>query len=534
MNYIYFYIRSTPFVVYFFLFLFPSTPIFSQKIQWQQSIGGKQGDYLFDIISTPDHGFLLAGSSLSKSSDLTDSHFENKNSSLDYFLWKMNRSGILEWQKKLGGDRSDYLYSVNLTRDGGYILGGSSYSSFFRDKKDSCRGEDDYWIIKLNAYGNEEWQKTLGGTGSDKLLSIEQTWDGGYIVGGSSDSPPSYEKLEDSRGAMDFWICKLDSKGQIEWQKTLGGSGYDLLRRIKATSDGYILAGYSNSPKSGEKSENTMGQGDFWLVKLDHNGYKLWDKTIGGHLDDELMDLIITSDGNYLLAGSSNSPQEGNKTALQGNGSDIWLVKTNRQGEILWQKSFDIGRIDTPNKIKETKKGNILISGNTIQSNTNGEIQSDYLVIKISESGDEIWRKQLGGPKRDWLQNTVETTDGYLLLAGTSDSPKGNDKTVETNGQTDFWIVKLQNEDDHFKTFEIKEMDAYPNPTERFVNVIIYKELSGTETIYVHDITGKLLQQNKIKSGTTPIDLGEYTPGVYILSITLSNERTHTLKILKI
>lgn len=206
------------------------------------------------------------------------------------------------------------------------------------------------------------------------------------------------------------------------------------------------------------------------------------------------MDIIITSDGNYLLAGSSNSPQEGNKTALQGNGSDIWLVKTNRQGEILWQKSFDIGRIDTPNKIKETKKGNILISGNTIQSNTNGEIQSDYLVIKINESGDEIWRKQLGGPKRDWLQNTVETTDGYLLLAGTSDSPKGNDKTVETNDQSDFWIVKLQNEDDHFKTFEIKEMDAYPNPTERFVNVIIYKELSRTETIYVHDITRKLLQ----------------------------------------
>ncbi len=503
----------------------------AQNLQWQKSLGGKQGDYLFDMKPTPDYGFILAGSSVSTVSGTKQE--ENKGS-LDYYIWKMNEQGNEEWQKTLGGDKSDFLYSINLTKDAGYILGGSSYSGISADKKDSCRGQDDFWIIKLNARGEQEWQKTIGGRGSDKLLSIQQTVDLGYIVGGSSDSPISFEKTENSKGSLDFWVLKLDKTGTILWQRTLGGKYYDLLRSIKETADGYILAGYSNSPKSEDKAEDNIGEGDYWLVKLDKNGKTLWEKTIGGKGNDELTDMIVTKDGGYLLAGSSTSPQEGMKTVPNGEGSDIWIVKTDNKGDILWQQTIDLGRNDAVSKIIEDPKDQSLtLAGSALSINKKGELESDYVAIKLSQKGDILWKKKIGGDKRDLLQSAVETRDGALVLAGTSNSGKANDKTVDSQGQTDFWVVKLIDNSDKTQEIKPKDTEVYPNPTERFVNVIIHGELTGKEQITVFDMTGKQLQQNKVKYSTTPIDLSGYQPGVYVFHITLPTGKSETIKILK-
>ncbi len=519
-----------PFRIFLSL-LFYSLQLYSQDLQWQKALGGKQGDYLFDMQPTPDYGFILAGSSVSTASGVKEE--ENKGS-LDYYLWKMNEQGHEEWQKTLGGDKSDFLYSIGLTQDGGYILGGSSYSGISGDKKDSCRGQDDFWIIKLNARGEQEWQKTIGGAGSDKLLSVQQTADLGYIVGGSSDSPISFEKTENNRGSLDFWVLKLDKTGKILWQRTLGGKYYDLLRSIKEIPEGYILAGYSNSPKSEDKSEDNIGEGDYWLVKLDRNGNTLWEKTIGGKEDDELTDMIVTRDGGYLLAGSSASPQEGMKTAPNGEGSDIWIVKTDNNGNIGWQQTIDLGKTDAVSKIIEDKKDEaIMVAGNALSINKKGEQESDYVATKLSDKGEMLWKKKIGGDKKDLLQSAVETRDGSLILAGTSNSGKSHDKTVESRGQTDFWIVKLTENSSNTEGIRPKDVEIYPNPTERFVNVIIHGELTGKEQIAVYDMTGKQLQQTRVKYSTTPIDLSGYQPGVYVFRITLPNGKLETIKILK-
>ena len=190
----------------------------------------------------------------------------------------MDEKGKPEWQKSYGGNGVDLLQSVKLTNDGGYILGGSSNSNSGNDKKEDSKGFDDLWIVKLDAKGNEIWQRTIGGSGQEKLASIAQTKDGGYIIGASSSSfrtemdTDKFGKSEYSRGSMDYWVIKLDDKGNIKWQKTFGGQYIDELKSIEQTNDkGYIIGGYSNSPISGEKLQENFGLNDYWIIKLDED-----------------------------------------------------------------------------------------------------------------------------------------------------------------------------------------------------------------------------------------------------------------------
>jgi hypothetical protein len=154
-------------------------------------------------------------------------------------------------------------------------LGGHSESGADGDKNEASQGDKDYWVIKLDATGQTiEWQNTIGGSGNELLYSIQQTTDGGYILGGNSLSEISGDKTEASQGLSDYWIVKLDATGQtIEWQNTIGGSGPDILSSIQQTTDGgYILGGYSNSGISGDKTETLRGWVDYWVVKLDATG----------------------------------------------------------------------------------------------------------------------------------------------------------------------------------------------------------------------------------------------------------------------
>ncbi len=183
------------------LILLISSFINAQDILWEKTYGGKHADYLMDAQATADYGYILAGSSLSvKSGNKT----QDNHGDLDYWVWKMKENGDLDWQKNVGGSGSDFLQSIALTNDGGFILGGTSNSEIGFDKTDASRGNDDFWIVKLDAKGNMEWQKTIGGSSQEKLQSIHQTRDGSYIIGGSSSSDISGEKTTDSFGSLDY------------------------------------------------------------------------------------------------------------------------------------------------------------------------------------------------------------------------------------------------------------------------------------------------------------------------------------------
>lgn len=499
--------------------------VYSQDIEWQQVIGGAHSEYLYDLKATPDYGFLLAGSSFS---DDSGNKTEKGKGDLDYYLWKMNEKGHLEWQKSFGGSGSDYLYRVSLTTDGGFILGGSSNSARSGDKLEESFGNMDFWILKLDPIGEIEWQLTLGGIGNDHLQSIQQTSDGGYIIGGSSDSSPIFSKegviignkLQESYGSFDYWVVKLSAQGKIEWEKTFGGMFSDQLKSIQITKNGFLIGGTSNSPISGNKSAAHFGESDYWIIQLDTQGNELWQKSYGGEGDENFAQIISTNNG-YILGGSSNSNTSENKKAGSINGTDFWLVEIDEHGESLWDNTYDIGKWDMLVSLVRTKENEYLLGGyassETLGRKADTKGINDYVAIKINERGELLWNKTIGGNGSDQLKGLTQTRDGGYILAGNSDSKKSADKDRASIGGNDYWVVKLGKEG---KKEERELVEVYPNPTQQFVNIVISEEFSKAE-VQVFDMTGRKLQEKKLPYSTTPIDLQGYTPGVYVFKITI-------------
>lgn len=409
-----------------FLFLIIAQVAYSQDILWEKSFGGRHAEYLTDVQPTADYGFILGGSSLSTK---TGNKVAVGSGDLDFWIWKINENGEPKWVKSIGGAGTDMLKSIKTTRDGGFILGGTSNSSIGFQKKEESRGGNDYWVVKLDASGEEQWQRTFGGTGQDDLLCVVPTKDGGYLLAGSSDSDYIRDnilndKKSNNRGNLDYWIIRIDCNGNELWQKTYGGEYVDILRSVETTVDGgFILGGYSNSGQSGEKSQVNYGRGgDYWVLKIDDKGEVLWQNTVGGNEDDQLHVVHQTLDGGYVLAGNSNSGTSNSKSVTNVNGSDFWVIRLTKDGNIDWQVTYDFGSVDVLTSLVENNDRTFLIGGYSIIGEEEGI--SDFIALKISEKGERLWSKTVGSEGEDVLKKVIETRDGGYLMAGTSDPTK--------------------------------------------------------------------------------------------------------------
>ncbi len=512
----------------------------AQEVLWEKSFGGKQSEYLLDVVPTADYGFLLAGSSLSDKSGNKDNKGQGD---LDYWLWKMSERGDIDWQKQLGGSGTDMLQTATGTIDGGFILGGTSDSKKSGDKMVDGFGADDYWIIKLDATGNEQWQQTIGGESQELLQVVIQTKDGGYLVAGSSSSSAQksdaipqnlYAKTAEHYGNLDYWIVKLNRTGKIEWQKSFGGEYADVLKSAVQTADGgYIIGGTSNSPISGNKTVDNFGMNDYWILKLDKNGVIEWQNGFGGNKDDELSQILLTADNSYLLAGHSFSGTDGNKSKSNREGSDLWLVKIDQNSTILWQETYHIGKQDFLMSIVENKDNTLLIGAHakseiTLRQKQNKEGVNDYTIIKLKENGEELWRKSVGGSGEDILRKAVETRDGGYVLAGTSSSKISGERNSSI-GMNDFWVVKLKDKDKLSSTKNL--IEAIPNPANDYTNIIIgYDFEEGTASLY--DLAGRQISSFPIYTRTVPINLTGLPDGIYLVNIktNISNESVKIIK----
>jgi hypothetical protein len=526
----------------FLLFaLLYASPTFAQDILWEKSYGGKQADYLFDVQPTPDSGFILAGSSFSrKSGNKTDDNIGD----LDYWLWKMDEKGNMDWQKSFGGSSADMLQAVQLTSDGGFILAGTSNSAKGYQKKDACFGKDDIWILKLDAKGNEQWQRTLGGEGQELLACVVPTKDGGYILGGSSasqkyagetvDRENFYGKADESYGNLDYWVIKLGKSGKVEWQKTIGGEYDDILKSIVQAQDGnFVLGGNSNSFVSGNKTAQNYGENDFFIVWLDSKGDISSQKTFGGEGEDQICALRQLYDGNIVAAGNSFSGPTGNKTKSNKNGSDFWLIKFTPNGDTLWQETYNIGKTDLLTSLVENDDNTLLLGGYAMTEVTkkvksDREDVNDYIAIKVDEKGSEKWTKSVGSAGEDILRKVIETRDGGYVLAGTSTGAVSRDKNSGI-GNNDFWVVKLK--DKEKPKDKPVAIEAYPNPTDAFVNVVVgYEFEKGTATLF--DISGRMIQTIPVHDRIIPFDLSELPQGVYLVQVK-TEKSTDAVKIIK-
>jgi hypothetical protein len=418
---------------------------YAQEIEWDKTYGGNSKDNLYSIEQTSDSGYILGGTT---GSPISGDKTATPQGGSDYWVVKMNSAGEKEWDKVFGGSLADYFTVVQQTTDGGYVLGGSSQNNISGDKSEASRGSYDYWIIKLDAAGNKQWDKTIGGSGDETLTSLIQTTDGGYMLGGMSSSGISGEKSEAGRGGTDYWVVKINATGEKEWDRTVGSNGYDYLRDVIQTRDGGFMLGGEAHSYGGDRTGISKGLSDYWIVKLREDGTKEWDKAYGGHLSQWLYSVVELEDGGYLLGGSSDSGISLDKSEASRGSYDFWLVKINQNGVKQWDKTYGGSSTDHLRSILKTEDGGFMLGG-TSRSGINGDKtgglrgETDFWVIKVNADGKMLWDRTIGGSGFDVLEDMIKTADGSYLMGGSSSSGISGDKSEASRGADDYWIVKL-------------------------------------------------------------------------------------------
>ncbi len=352
---------------------------------WTKTFGGTSWDWGYSVQQTTDGGYIITGWTVNYGSGLTD-----------LWLIKTNPEGDTLWTKTFGGTLNDEGYSVQQTTDGGYIITGytDSYGA----------GNSDIWLIKTNTEGDTLWTKTFGGGGYEQGRSVQQTTDGGYIITGHTSSYGA--------GWDDVYLIKTDSEGETLWTKTFGGTLPDGGNSVQQTTDGgYIITGKTYS----YSGSHNIDDEDVWLIKTDPEGNTLWTKTWGGWGGDVGYSVKQTTDGGYIITGVVDF--YGQYTT----GHNVWLIKTNPEGETLWKKIFSApyhlyyGNRDDGKSVQQTTDGGYIITGRTA---IYPEGVGDVWLLKTNTEGDTLWTMKFGGNSADAGYSVQQTTDGGYIITG--------------------------------------------------------------------------------------------------------------------
>jgi len=304
------------------------------------------------------------------------------------------------WTHTYGGSNADYGYSVQQTFEGGYIVVGNTWSY--------GNGGYDVWFIKTDSSGDTLWTRTYGGSNNDYAYSVQQTVDSGYIAAGASNSS--------GNGTGDVYLIKTNAHGDTLWTRIYGGPNPDWGNSVQQTADhGYIIAGYTGS----------YGNGliDVWLIKTDSSGDTIWTKTYGGTGSDYGESVQQTSDKGYIVAGYTNSYGSG--------GADVWLIKTDSLGDTLWTRIYGGSGGDIGQCVRQTSDGGYIVAGYT---SSYGNGASDFWLIKTDASGDTLWTRTYGGSNNDLGYSVQQINDGGYILVGYT--------TSYGNGNGDVWLIK--------------------------------------------------------------------------------------------
>ena len=428
--------------------LFIVHPLFSQapSVMWERCLGGNNGDYAWSIEPTMDGGFIVGGYTEGLSNGDVVGYHGNVSVG-DIWITKTDNNGHIQWQKCLGGTFFETGAVIHQTADGGYIVAGTAAS---RDCSiTGNHGGSDYWVVKLNVSGDIMWQKLYGGSKNEYAYSLSLTPDGGYIVAGETESSDGDITL--NHGQRDYWVIKIDGAGNLLWQKSLGGSGMDESYGSQATADGgCIVAGYTQS-NDGDVT-GYHGNNDYWVVKLDNGGNIQWQRALGGSDPDVALSVQLTQDGGYIVAGSAgsnNGDVSGNHHGLPGGPDlDFWVVKLNSAGVLQWQKCYGGNLNEIAYYVQPTRDGGYLVCGSSESSDgdlTCNASLTDMWVIKIDGNGNLLWQKELGGNFYDEAHCVKELSDGTSIVAGSTCSTniQGFHVSSGAGSCADFWIIKL-------------------------------------------------------------------------------------------
>jgi hypothetical protein len=362
---------------------------------WTRTYGGSNEDRARAVQPTAEGGYVIAGWTWSFGAGF-----------YDFYLVKTNSQGDTLWSRTYGGSSYDVAASVQETDSGGYIIAG--YTNSFG------AGTPTYtniWLVRTDSQGDTIWTSTYGGNSSDEASSVQQTSDRGYIVAGNT--------LSYGAGGADYYLVRVSSQGDSLWKKTYGGSGDEYAYCVRQMDDdGYIIAGTTRSFGVGTPTYTNI-----WLVRTNSGGDTLWTRTYGGSSGEAASCVQPTTDGGYIVVGSTYSFGAGQW--------DFYLVKTDFQGDTLWTRTYGGSNMDWAYSVQQTADGGYIVAGNTASS---GEGSYDFYLVKTNSQGAMVWTRTYGGSNSDGAYSVRQTSDGGYIIAGETNSLGA--------GNMDFYLVK--------------------------------------------------------------------------------------------
>ncbi|MCH8903839.1 MAG: T9SS type A sorting domain-containing protein [Bacteroidetes bacterium] len=358
------------------------------QITFQNTYNSNWDEEGHSVQETADGGYIIAGF--------------NSAPSTDVYLIKTDSIGDVKWMKSYGGNSYDFGTAVQQTTDSGYIVAG--YSDSFG------AGQLDVYLIKTDLDGDTLWTKTYGGSDFEFGTSVQQSFDNGYIIAGWTQSFGA--------GSADVYLIKVDINGDTLWTKTYGGSSGEFGYSVQQTADsGFIIAGMTESFGAGDR--------DVLLIKTDVAGNILWSKTYGGTDRDVGNSVQQTSDGGYIVVGSSRSFGAGQ--------FDVYLIKTDPNGDTLWTKTFGGSYDDEGYFVQQTSDGGYIITGYHFTADSCEQGSFAYL-IKTTANGDTLWTKSFAGEIGAKGYSVKQIANGGYIVAG--------DNTIGSFGESSVYLIR--------------------------------------------------------------------------------------------
>ena len=483
-------------------FCFFSVSSFAQpEVQWAKNFGNADQEIGLAVTQTLDGGYISVGAK------------DEEGLSDQWWILKLDANGMIEWEKSIGSIRFDRAQDIKQTPDNGYAIAGS-----FGDDGNipEHNGITDFTLVKLDANGELEWQKFHGTPFNNLVHSLSLTADGGYMLAGNSNGIAPGDNI--SKGLF----IKLDSDGNLEWQKEYGGSISEEIYSVQQTADfGYIASGCTNSVNGDLEGNN--GGNDLWVLKMDQAGELEWSKTYGGAESEASRYIRESAYGGYIVAAYTAS---GDQDVSGNYGSqDAWLVKLDEDGEIEWEKNYGGEKQDRALSVRNASTGGYLVSGWTRSSDqdvSNNSGLIDIWIFKIDEFGEIEWEQTFGGSGIDQCFDAKETSDGGIIATGNTNSINGDFPL--NNGSFDLWIMKLE---PIFVGIEDNQMEPtikiFPNPNSGQFNIVA-PDLQDIIDVKLYDMQGRVVYSNPSADLQRSISIESIAAGLYILELSTENK----------
>lgn len=491
----------------FFLILLSNNVIGQPApLNWSKNFGGAAYENAQKIITTSDGGSILIGSTNSFDGDVEGIHFAT-----DVWVIKLDSTGESEWTKCLGGDGIDEGYDILELSTGGYVLVGNSNSQD-GDVSGVHDVFQDAWIVRLNESGDIDWATSIGGNSVEYFYGLAQSGSN-FIAVGLSCSNDQY--ISNGQGACDIFIVNVDFAGAMGAYYKYGSAWNDQAHSIAATPDGGFIIATEIGGDGGNVNE-TFGQTDIWLIKTDYSGELQWQKTLGGSAMDVPRKVKVLSDGSILLCAESSST-DGDLT--ENNGLyDGWLVKLSATGTIQWQRSLGGPSYDGTFDAIELSNQNIVSVSEVFSPEVAGDLMphgsTDIVLASHDINGNLLWEAWYGGSNSERPYSIAKIDDERWIIAGESNSNDGD--IVDPKGNDDVFVFQIGDQDIATNAgFVPKKVCVYPQPAIDYTNISLPIGFNSKSYTLIDALgrcvrSQKLNNENEIKISTSGLSNGMY------------------------